>query len=127
LQWYQQKKHIYEYLQFDSKIEKEFAANGLERGSEIKVYAKLPSNFKIETPVGNYNPDWAIVIQNNDEKEIFFIAETKGSLDTLEIREREKLKIEYAKKHFEALNSIFEEDKIKYDVVDSYENLINKI
>ncbi|WP_129407982.1 hypothetical protein [Marinitoga lauensis] len=121
------KKHIYDYLKIDSNIERKFAENGLEIGKEIKVYAKLLKNFKIETPVGNYNPDWAIVIENGDEKEIFFIAETKGSLDSMEIREKERLKIEYAKKHFEALNSIFEDKKINYDVVDSYETLIKKI
>ncbi|KLO24961.1 restriction endonuclease [Marinitoga sp. 1155] len=117
-------KHIYNYLKFDSRIERKFAESGLEIGTEIKVYAKLPSDFKIETPVGNYNPDWAIVIQNGDEKNIYFIAETKGSLDSMEIREKERLKIEYAKKHFEVLNSIFEDKKIKYDVVDNYDALM---
>ncbi|SHE34522.1 type III restriction enzyme [Marinitoga hydrogenitolerans DSM 16785] len=117
-------KHIYNYLKFDSKIERKFAESVLEIGTEIKVYAKLPSDFKIETPVGNYNPDWAIVIQNGDEKKIYFIAETKGSLDSMEIREKERLKIEYAKKHFEILNSIFEDKKIKYGVVDNYDALM---
>lgn len=120
-------KHIYDYLKIDSKIEKTFAKDGLEIGKEIKVYAKLPRDFKIKTPVGDYNPDWAIVIQNGDEKEIFFIAETKGSLNSMEIREKEKLKIEYAKKHFEALNSIFEDKKIRYDVVDNYETLMSML
>ncbi len=121
------KKHIYDYLKFDSKIEKVFAKDGLEVGGETRLYAKLPREFKIETPVGNYNPDWAIIFDKGDEKEIFFIAETKGNMDSMELRKKESLKIEYAKKYFEALNSIFSDKKIKYDVVNTYEDLIKKI
>ncbi len=87
------------------------------------IYAKLPRDFKIPTPLGSYNPDWAIVFDNKEFKYIYFIAETKGSMDTLEFRETEKRKIEYAKKHFEALK----DDNIKYDVVDSYDSLLNKV
>ena len=115
------KKHIYNYLKVDSDIEKKFAEE-LEAG-EVVVYAKLPNGFKIPTPVGNYNPDWAIVFDNKDFKYIYFIAETKGTMNSLEFREAEKRKIEYAKKHFNALK----DNKIKYDVVDSYDSLINKI
>lgn len=115
------KKHIYDYLKVDSDIEKKFAQD-LESG-QVMIYAKLPRDFKIPTPLGNYNPDWAIVFDNNDFKYIYFIAETKGSLDSLELRGVEKQKIEYAKKHFETLK----DDKIKYDVVDSYDSLLNKI
>ncbi|MDD4290206.1 MAG: DEAD/DEAH box helicase family protein, partial [Patescibacteria group bacterium] len=82
------KKHIYNYLKIDSDIEKKFA-NDLESG-EVVVYAKPPRDFKIPTPVGNYNPDWAIVFDNNDFKYIYFIAETKGTMNTLEFREVEK-------------------------------------
>lgn len=115
------KKHIYDYLITDSENERKFAKD-LENG-EVTVYAKLPSGFKIPTPVGNYNPDWAIVFDNKDFKYIYFIAETKGSMNSLELREIEKAKIECAKKHFKEISS----GNIKYDVVDSYESLINMV
>lgn len=115
------KKHIYDFLVTDSNNEKKFAKK-LETG-EVTVYAKLPSGFKIPTPVGNYNPDWAIVFDNPTFKYIYFIAETKGSMNSMELREVEKAKIECARKHFECLCN----DTIKYDVVDSYENLINML
>lgn len=115
------KKHIYNFLVTDSNNEKKFAKK-LETG-EVTVYAKLPSGFKIPTPVGNYNPDWAIVFDNPTFKYIYFIAETKGSMNSMELREVEKAKIECARKHFECLCN----DTIKYDVVDSYENLINML
>lgn len=113
------KKHIYDYLVTDSKNEQDFAKS-LENG-EVTVYAKLPNGFKIPTPVGNYNPDWAIVFENKDFKYVYFIAETKGSMNSLELRDVEKAKIECAKKHFESISN----GSVKYDVVDSYESLIN--
>lgn len=114
-------KHIYDFVKTDSKIEREFAQN-LESG-EVSVYAKLPSGFKIPTPVGNYNPDWAIVFDTPDVKYIYFIAETKGSMSTMSLKKSEELKIEYARKHFAALN----QTDIKYDVVSTYEDLRNKV
>ncbi len=115
------KKHIYDYLVTDSKNEKEFAKK-LETG-EVTVYAKLPNGFKIPTPVGYYNPDWAIVFDNQTFKYIYFIAETKGSMNSMELREVEKSKIECARKHFACLSN----NDVKYDVVDSYESLINML
>ena len=115
------KKHIYDYVLTDSNQEKEFAS-ALETG-EVTVYAKLPNGFKIPTPVGNYNPDWAIVFDNEDFKYVYFIAETKGSMDTMQLRGAEVAKIEYARKHFESLSM----SNIKYDVIDSYEMLMNKV
>lgn len=105
----------------DSKNEINFAKK-LETG-EVTVYAKLPNGFKIPTPVGNYNPDWAIVFDNPSFKYVYFIAETKGSMNSMELCEVEKAKIECARKHFECLCN----DKVKYDVVDSYESLINML
>ena len=113
------KKHIYDFLITDSKIEEKFAKD-LEYG-EVTVYAKLPNGFKIPTPVGNYNPDWAIVLDNKDFKYVYFIAETKGSMSTTELRGVEKAKIECARKHFQAICK----DNVKYDVVDSYQSLID--
>lgn len=115
------KKHIYDFLVTDSKNETNFARK-LESG-EVTVYAKLPNGFKIPTPVGNYNPDWAIVFDNPTFKYVYFIAETKGSMETMELRDVEKAKIECARKHFKCLCN----DTVKYDVVDSYESLINLI
>ena len=115
------KKHIYDFLITDSKNEEKFAKK-LESG-EVTVYAKLPNGFKIPTPVGNYNPDWAIVFDNPSFKYVYFVAETKGSMNSMELREVEKAKIECARKHFACLNN----DNIKYDVVDSYDELINKV
>lgn len=113
------KKHIYDFLVTDSKNERKFAQK-LEEG-DVTVYAKLPGGFKIPTPVGNYNPDWAIVFDNKNFKYIYFIAETKGSMESMELREVEKAKIACAKKHFESISN----GEVKYDVVDSYEALID--
>lgn len=117
----QVKKHIYDYLKTDSKTERHFASD-LESG-EVAVYAKLPNDFKIPTPVGNYNPDWAIVFDNKDFKYVYFIAETKGSMESLQLKEIEQRKINYAKKHFEALGHT----DIKYDVITTYADLRDKV
>ena len=101
---------------------KELMNFGFENG-EVTVYAKLPNGFKIPTPVGYYNPDWAIVFDNESFKYVYFIAETKGSMDSLELRDVEKAKIECAKKHFNCISN----GEVKYDVVDSYESLINML
>jgi len=114
-------KHIYDYVKTDSKTERLFAWE-LESWN-ISVYAKLPSWFKIPTPVWEYNPDWAIVFDSKDVKYIYFIAETKGSMSSLDLKWNESLKINYARKHFEALNN----SDIKYDVIHTYDDLINKI
>ncbi|MCP4049846.1 MAG: DEAD/DEAH box helicase family protein [bacterium] len=108
------KKHIYDFLKTDSKTERDFATD-LENG-EISVYAKLPNDFKIPTPVGNYNPDWAIVFDTTEFKYVYFIAETKGSMDSLQLKEIETRKINCARKHFEALGHT----DIKYDVIATY-------
>ena len=115
----QVKKHIYDIVVTDSKVEREFARE-LDANEEVLVYAKLPRGFYIPTPLGKYNPDWAIVFREGDVKYIYFIAETKGTMESLELREVEKAKIECARKHFAKLNTA----RLKYDVVDSYEKLL---
>jgi len=115
------KKHVHDYVKTDSDIERKFASD-LEC-EEVLVYAKLPGGFKIPTPLGNYNPDWAIVFNTDKFKYVYFIAETKGSMETLQLKEIEQKKISYAKKHFEALGH----SDIKYDVIDSYQSLRDKI
>lgn len=112
-------KHVYDYVVTDSKIERAFAKE-LDVSNEVRVYAKLPRGFFIPTPMGNYNPDWAIVFKEGEVKHIYFIAETKGSMESMELREIEKAKIECARKHFAKLNT----GQLKYDVVNSYEKLL---
>jgi type III restriction enzyme len=114
--------HIYDYVFTDSKNERDFVAL-LDSGTEIEVYAKLPKSFSIPTPVGGYTPDWAIAFKQGSVKHIYFIAETKGSLSTMELREIEKSKIECARKFFAKITS----DQVKYDVVDSYSKLMELV
>lgn len=113
------KKHIYDYVITDSNVEMEFARK-LEQG-EVTIYAKLPNGFKIRTPFGNYTPDWALVFNNEDTKYIYFIAETKGSMQSAQLKGAEKGKIECARKHFKSIS----DGIVKYDVVDSYQSLID--
>lgn len=90
-------RHIYNYVTTDSIIEQKFAAE-LDVSSEVVVYAKLPKAFYIPTPVGNYNPDWAIAFETNNVKHVYFVAETKGSISSMELREIERCKTECAKR-----------------------------
>ncbi|MDC3418616.1 type III restriction-modification system endonuclease [Aquibacillus salsiterrae] len=115
-------KHIFDYVVTDSKIEHSFAEE-MDVSKEVQVYAKLPRGFFIPTPLGNYSPDWAIVFNEGNLKHIYFIAETKGSMESLELREVEKAKIECARKHFEKLNT----GQLRYDVVNSYEKLLEVV
>ncbi|MCX5773410.1 MAG: hypothetical protein NTX05_02240 [Fusobacteria bacterium] len=89
---------------------------------EIKLYAKLPASFKIETPLGNYNPDWALVYEERGEEKLYFIAETKGTLNSSELREVEKGKIHCGKKHFEALSN-----DIHFEQVGSLKSLVDRV
>ncbi len=116
------KKHIYDHLLYDSDKEKEFA-DELDTSSQVAVYVKLPSGFYISTPVGHYNPDWAIAFYEGNVKHIYFVAETKGSMRSMDLRPIEQAKIKCAKEHFRALSR----DDVRYDVVDSYEALLNKV
>ncbi len=115
-------KHVYDYVVTDSKGETEFARQ-LDVASEVVVYAKLPSNFFIPTPVGEYNPDWAVAFEEGRVKHIYFVAETKGSLSTMQLRKIEEIKIECARKFFDKIAS----DEVKYDVVDSFDTLMKKV
>lgn len=116
---YEAQRHIYDYVFTDSKNETEFVKK-LDTSTEVVVYAKLPRGFFIPTPVGNYNPDWAIAFKDGHVKHIYFIAETKGSLSSLDLREMEKNKIECARKFFAQIAS----DEVKYDVIDGYDKLM---
>ncbi|MBF8984658.1 DEAD/DEAH box helicase family protein [Lutibacter sp. B2] len=115
-------RHIYDYLIYDSKVEKDFA-DILENTKEVLVYAKLPRGFKISTPVGNYSPDWAIAFDKEQVKHIYFIAETKGTTDKKQRSEVENLKIECAKKHFAKISN----DTVKYKAVATYDDLLSDL
>jgi len=114
--------HVYDYVFTDSKTERHFV-DKLDTASEVVVYAKLPKAFFIPTPVGNYNPDWAIAFKAGTVKHIYFIAETKGSMSTMDLKKMETVKIDCAKKFFMTMTS----DQVKYDVVNSYEALMNVV
>jgi type III restriction enzyme len=117
------KKHIYDFAITDSKIERDFVRE-LDTSSEVVVYAKLPRGFLIPTPVGDYNPDWAISLTEGSVKHIYFVAETKGSMSSMELREIEKTKIECARKFFDKINLKIANDQVKYDVVNSFGKLM---
>lgn len=113
-------KGIFDFTIYDSDIERDFSKKLDSRG-EVAVYVKLPSSFYISTPVGKYNPDWAIAFKEEDIKHIYFVAETKGSNNTLQLRNIETAKISCAKKHFEKISG----DKVRYGVVSSFEELLD--
>ena len=115
-------KNIYDHLLYDSTIEKDFAEK-LEQAQDVVVYVKLPKGFYISTPVGKYNPDWAIAFNQEHIKHIYFVAETKGNMSSLELRDIEKAKIECAKKHFNSISN----DEVKYDVISNYSELMTKV
>ena len=120
------KKHIYDHVIADSgsKPEKDMA-KALEDSAEVVVYAKLPKGFKIPTPIGDYNPDWAIAFDKASVKHIYFVAETKGSLQSLELRGTEKTKIECARKFFAELARHANDQPVRYDVVTTYDELMD--
>ena len=118
--------HIYDYCVTDSDVERNFV-NELDTSSEVVVYAKLPRGFLIPTPVGDYNPDWAISFKQGSVKHIYFVAETKGSMSSMKLREIEKTKIECARKFFAEINQRIETDNVKYDVVTDYGKLMDLV
>jgi len=122
------KKSVYEYVVTDSKVERSFVEK-LDVSDEVIVYSKLPRGFFIPTPVGDYNPDWAIAFRDDTTKikHVYFVAETKGSMSTLQLKGVENAKIECARKFFASLNDKADHDGVKYDVVDSYDTLLQLV
>jgi type III restriction enzyme len=114
--------HVYDYVVTDSDVEKRFVTD-LDASHEVVVYAKLPKGFFIPTPVGNYNPDWAIAFKEGEVKHIYFVAETKGSMSSMELREIEKCRIDCARKFFAGIAT----DQVKYDVVTDYAKLLDVV
>jgi type III restriction enzyme len=117
------KHHIYDYCVVDSDVERSFV-NDLDTSDEVIVYAKLPRGFLIPTPVGDYNPDWAISFKRGAVKYIYFVAETKGSMSSMKLRQIEHTKIKCARKFFAEINENIDADKVKYDVVTNYGRLM---
>ena len=114
-------KSLYDLVVVDSKgTEKDFA-RALENNQDVEVYTKLPKDFYINTPLGHYNPDWAIVFREGSVKHVYFVAETKGSLREVDLRDTEKSKIACARRHFASLSS----STVKYDVVNNYQELLD--
>ncbi len=113
------KKHLYDHVVYDSSNEQAFAEE-LDINKDVAVYVKLPDGFYISTPVGHYNPDWAIAFYEGTVKHIYFVAETKGSMNSMQLRMIEESKIHCARQHFKAISS----DSVVYDVVDSYKSLL---
>ncbi|WP_376770487.1 restriction endonuclease [Clostridium lacusfryxellense] len=118
----QAEKHLYDHIIYDSKNEKKFATE-LDKWEEVAVYVKLPGGFYINTPVGKYNPDWAIAFHEGKVKHIYFVAETKGDLSSMQLRKVEELKIHCAREHFKKISS----GTVKYEVIDSYDTLLNDV
>ena len=116
------KKHLYDHIIYDSTGERDFAAE-LDINTNVAVYVKLPDGFYIATPVGHYNPDWAIAFYEGTVKHIYLVAETKGSMRSMQLRLIEQSKIHCAREHFKAISG----DGVVYDVVDSYKSLLEKV
>ena len=114
------KKSIVDYVFTDSEGERKFVGQ-IDTAKEVAVYAKLPKGFHIPTPVGNYSPDWAIAFQEGEVKHIYFVAETKGSMSSMDLREIEKSKISCAEKLFDQIST----SNVKYGKVDSFETLMD--
>ncbi|KQM39438.1 type III restriction-modification system endonuclease [Microbacterium sp. Leaf203] len=119
------RKSVYEYVVTDSKVERSFVTE-LDTSDEVVVYSKLPRGFFIPTPVGDYNPDWAIAFREGSVKHVYFVAETKGSLSTLQLKGVENAKIECARRFFATLN-IDSDREVTYDVVSDYDQLMQLV
>ncbi len=118
------KRHVYDYVVTDSDIERKFA-DELDTASEVVVYAKLPRGFLIPTPVGDYNPDWAISFKEGNVKHIYFVAETKGTMSSMKLRDLENIKIACARKFFDEISKQVIKDRVRYDVVTDYAKLLD--
>ncbi|MDM1018886.1 DEAD/DEAH box helicase family protein [Acinetobacter sp. VNK23] len=121
-------RHIWDYVVTDSDNERKFVEE-LDGADEVIVYAKLPDRFQIPTPFGNYNPDWAIAFDKDKVRQVYFVAETKGSINDADLRDKEKRKIDSAKKFFATLNEENQSlgDAVKYAVIDSFGSLMRLV
>jgi type III restriction enzyme len=108
-------KSIYNYVRYDSDVEAGFASR-FELSNDVKVYAKLPDWFKIDTPLGSYNPDWAVLVEMDGQEKLYFVVETKGSLFTDTLRPTEQAKIECGREHFKAMGN-----DVEFALANNYE------
>ena len=115
-------RHLYDHIVYDSTNERDFATD-LDTNTDVAVYVKLPDSFYIATPVGHYNPDWASAFYEGTVKHIYFVAETKGSMSSMQLRLIEESKIHCAREHFKAISN----GNVVYDVVDSYQSLLDLV
>ena len=115
-------KSIYESVVYDSTTERDFA-EAMEMNQAIKLYAKLPGWFKVPTPLGSYNPDWAVLVEEDGAQKLYFVVETKSSLFTDDLRDKESAKIECGRAHFKALAT--GENPAKYVVARNLGDLIS--
>lgn len=114
-------KSVYDHVVYDSDVESEFAKS-FEKSDDVKVYAKLPGWFKIDTPLGSYNPDWAVLIQHEDEEKLYFVVETKGDLFPELLRPAEQAKIDCGREHFKALD-----ESVGFAVANQFDTFMDKI
>ncbi len=119
------RKSVYEQVVFDSAgIEQTFAQD-LEKNEAVKVYAKLPRWFQVPTPLGAYNPDWAVLVDQDGEERLYFVVETKGSLFTEDLREVEEAKTKYGRAHFNALAE--GDDSLRYRLANTVDELLARL
>ena len=112
---------LYDHIIYDnSQVERDFALE-LDNDIEVKLFFKIPDKFKIPTPIGNYNPDWAVYVETDNEKKLYFVIETKGSTNYIDLRDKESIKIKCGKKHFEALGA-----DVKFDVTKTFRSFKEK-
>ncbi|MFW6311448.1 MAG: type III restriction endonuclease subunit R, partial [Nanoarchaeota archaeon] len=115
------RKSVYDYVVYDSGIERELATK-FEQSENILVYAKLPAWFKIPTPLGNYNPDWAVLVEKDGDQKLYFVVESKGSINMQLLRDVEEAKTKCGKRHFEVLG-----EGVEYFVADSFDRVMDKV
>lgn len=116
-------KSIYEHVVYDSSTERDFA-DAMEKNDAIKLYAKLPGWFKVPTPLGSYNPDWAVLVEQDDAQRLYFVVETKSSLFTDDLRDKESAKLACGKAHFQTL--AVEENPAQYVVARNLSDVLSK-
>lgn len=114
-------KSVFDHVVYDSEIEMQFAS-AFETCEHVKLYAKLPDWFRIDTPLGTYNPDWAVLVEKSGEEKLYFVVETKSTLFTDEIRPTEQAKIDCGIQHFKALGNT-----VEFSVSNSFENFSDKL
>ena len=114
-------KSVYEYIVYDSDVEANFAQR-FENNASVKVYAKLPDWFKVNTPLGSYNPDWAVLVEDDGDQKLYFVLETKANILTEDLRPTELARIQCGREHFKALGT-----GVEFKHVDSFDHFVEGI